>query len=102
MKEYTLLLHVHIVEGVNAFPSDAPVHIQKQTFSRILSEFMKEKGIIKYRSSELQTILRGIISEAINKGLHERDELRSHVADFLRTRQIYLALWYLAWYLSIY
>jgi hypothetical protein len=31
----------------NAFPSDAPVHIQKQTYSRILNEFMKEKGIMK-------------------------------------------------------
>jgi hypothetical protein len=50
---------------------------------------LKEKGIKKYRSSKLQIILRGIISEAITKGLHERDELRSHVADFLRNRQIY-------------
>jgi hypothetical protein len=37
----------------------------------------------------LQTILRGAISEAIAMGLHERDELRSYVTNFLRTRRIY-------------
>ena len=65
------------------------VHITAPTFSRILDEFLQENGIIKYRSSELQTILRGAISEAITRGLHERDELRSYVTNFLRTRRIY-------------
>lgn len=64
-------------------------HITAPTFSRILNEFLQENGIIKYRSPELQTILRGAISEAITRGLHERDELRSYVTNFLRTRWIY-------------
>ena len=65
------------------------VHITAPTFSRILDKFLQENDIIKYRSSELQTILRGAISEAVTRGLHERDALRSYVTNFLRIRRIY-------------
>jgi hypothetical protein len=73
----------------NAHLSGGSVHIQKQTFSRLLHEFLQENGITKYRTSELQTILDGAIREAINKGLHGQDELRSYVTNFLITRRIY-------------
>jgi hypothetical protein len=64
-------------------------HITAPTFSRLLNEFLKENGIKKYRSSELQIILGRIISEAINRGIRERDGLRRHVIDFLRNQRIY-------------
>jgi TnpA family transposase len=69
--------------------TDETAHITAPTFSRILSEFLKENGIIKYRSSELQTILRGVVSEAIDKRIHGRYEFIRYVTDFFRTRQIY-------------
>jgi len=64
-------------------------YITAPTFSRLLHEFLQENGIIKYRKSELQTILKRTIREAINKGIYGRDDLRKHITDFLRTRQIY-------------
>jgi len=64
-------------------------YITAPTFSRLLHEFLQENGIIKYRKSELQTILQRTIREAINKGIYGRDDLRKHITDFLRTRQIY-------------
>jgi len=73
----------------NAHLSGGSVHIPKQTFSRLLHDFLQENGITKYRTSELQTILDGAIREAINKGLHGQDELRSYVTIFLITRRIY-------------
>ena len=73
----------------NAHPSGEQVHISKQTFSRLLHEFLQEHDIKKYKKSELQSILQGTISEAINKGLYRREELRPYVTDFLRTRLIY-------------
>jgi hypothetical protein len=66
----------------NATLSGGSANIPKQTFSRILHEFLQEYGITKYRTSELQTILDGTIREAINKGLHGHDELRSYVTNF--------------------
>jgi hypothetical protein len=64
-------------------------HITAPTFSRLLHEFLQENGIIKYRKSELQTILQRTIREAISKGIYGRDDLKRYITDFLRTRRIY-------------
>ena len=59
----------------NAHLSGGSVHIPKQTFSRLLHDFLQENGITKYRTSELQTILDEAIQEAINKGLQKNFSL---------------------------
>lgn len=70
-------------------PSDNPIRIPKQTFSRLLQEFLQEKSIKKYRNSELRGILQELLQVAIHKGIHEREELKNYVNNFLRTEKIY-------------
>jgi TnpA family transposase len=70
-------------------PSDNPIRIPKQTFSRLLQEFLQEKSIKKYRNSELRSILQELLQVAIHKGIHEREELKNYVNNFLRAKKIY-------------
>jgi hypothetical protein len=68
---------------------DEPIHIPKQTFSRLLQEFMQLNGIKKYNNSELYIVLNEPIQEALNKGIYGHDEIKNCVRDFLRIRKIY-------------
>lgn len=65
------------------------IYIPKPTFSRLLHEFLQDKGIIKCTKSELQTIIQESIKEAANTGINGRDELINYVKEFLRIRKIY-------------
>jgi hypothetical protein len=56
------------------YPSDDSIHIPKQTFSRILHEFLQDEIITKYKNPELQTMLHEPIQEAIHKGIYGREE----------------------------
>lgn len=70
-------------------PSKDHIYIPKPTFSRLLHEFLQDKGIIKCTKSELQTIIQESIKEAANMGINGRDELINYVKEFLRIRKIY-------------
>lgn len=63
--------------------------ISKPTFSRLLQEFMQNNCTVKYKNSELHNILQEPIQKAIRKGIHEREELKNYVNDFLRDKKIY-------------
>jgi hypothetical protein len=82
--------HRDFVDILNkTHPSDDPIHIPKQTFSRLLQEFLQDKSIKKYRNSELRSILQELLQDAIRKGIHEREELKNYANDFLRAKKIY-------------
>jgi TnpA family transposase len=63
--------------------------ISKPTFSRLLQEFMQDNCLLKYKNSELQSILQEPLREAIRKGIHEREELNNYVYHFLRQKKIH-------------
>jgi hypothetical protein len=50
---------------------------------------MQNNCTVKYKNSELHNILQEPIQEAIRKGIHEREELKNYVNDFLRDKKIY-------------
>ena len=82
--------HHDFVEILNKTQSsDDPITIPKQTFSRLLQEFLQDKRIKKYKNSELHSILQEPIQDAIRKGIHEREELKNYANDFLRVQKIY-------------
>ena len=54
--------HRDFVEILNkTHLSDDRIHIPKQTFSRLLQEFLQDKSIIKYKNSELRGILQELL-----------------------------------------
>src|SRR3989304_2735995 len=57
-------------------PLETTLHIPKHTFSRLLNEFLQEKCIMKYNDSELHNIITESIFNAIQDGIHERNELQ--------------------------
>jgi TnpA family transposase len=65
------------------------ISLSKPTFSRLLQEFMQGKSIKKYKNSELRSILQEPLQDAILKGIHEREELKNDVTNFLRAKKIY-------------
>jgi|SRR5659263_152760 len=82
--------HRDFVEILNkTHPSDDSIHIPKQTFSRLLQEFLQEKSIKKYKNSELRSILQELLQDGIHKGIHERKELKNYANKFLRDKKIY-------------
>ena len=70
-------------------PPGRPIHIPKQTFSRLLKEFLQEKRIQKCKNSDLHLILQEPLQDVIWNGIHEREELNQHATDFLKTQKIY-------------
>jgi hypothetical protein len=72
------------------------LHIPKHTFSRLLHEFLQDKGIMKYNNSELHNIITESILKAIQEGIYERNDLQNYVNNFLILKdwmihQIYLS-----------
>ncbi len=80
----------NFVENLSkTYPSkDVPL-IPKPTFSRLIHEFLQVKGIIKCNNADMHIILQEPIKEAIQKGIHGRDEIKNYVKDFLRINKIY-------------
>jgi len=65
--------HHDFVEILNKTQSsDDPINIPKQTFSRLLQEFLQDKRIKKYKNSELHSILQEPIQDAIRKRILDR------------------------------
>jgi TnpA family transposase len=50
---------------------------------------MQNNCRVKYKNSELHSILQEPIREAIHKGIHDREKLKNYVNDFLRDKKIY-------------
>jgi hypothetical protein len=50
-------------------PLDTTLHIPKHTFSRFLHEFLQDNCIMKYNNSELHTIIKESILNAIQGGI---------------------------------
>jgi TnpA family transposase len=65
------------------------ISLSKPTFSRLLQEFIQSKSVKKYKNSELRSILQERLQDAIHKGIHEREELKNYVNNFLRAQNIY-------------
>jgi len=89
-KKSLRVTHLDFIEILNkTHPSDDPIHIPKQTFSRLLQEFLQDKNIKKYKNSELRNILQELLQDAIRKGIREREELKNYANNFLRAQKIY-------------
>jgi TnpA family transposase len=70
-------------------PLDTTLHIPKHTFSRFLHEFLQDNCIMKYNNSELHTIIKESILNAIQGGIHERNDIQNYVKEFLKDKKIY-------------
>jgi hypothetical protein len=89
-KKSLRVTHRDFIEILNkTHPSDDPIHIPKQTFSRLLQEFLQNKNIKKYKNSELRNILQELLQDAIRKGIREREDLKNYANNFLRAQKIY-------------
>ena len=89
-KKSLRVTHRDFIEILNKTrPSDDPIHIPKQTFSRLLQEFLQDKNIKKYKNSELRNILQELLQDAIRKGIREREDLKNYANNFLRNQKIY-------------
>jgi hypothetical protein len=89
-KKNQRVTYIDFVENLSKnHPIDEPLHIPKQTFSRILKEFLQLHSIKKYNNSELYIILQEPIQQALYKGVYGRDEIKNYVRKFLRIKKIY-------------
>lgn len=89
-KKNQRVTYIDFIENLSKnHPIDEHIHIPKQTFSRLLQEFLQLNGIKKYNNSELYIVLKEPIQEALNNGIYSHDEIKNGVRDFLRIRKIF-------------